>query len=84
MPALPPRQSVTPPHSAFYRRHNFPRPNGGGLACKNTMKKGTGVKGGALIAKSWIFQRRSWGVLLGEGEVEGIDSIQMELIRRPQ
>ena len=32
------------------------------------MKKGTGVKGGALIGKSWIFRRISWSVFLGEGE----------------
>ena len=84
IPAPPPRQSVTPHHSAFSRSHNVPRPNGGVLTCKNMMKKGTGVKGGALAAKLWIFLRRSWGVFLGEGEGEGIDSTRMELIRCPQ
>ena len=74
IPAPTPHQSVPPPLSAFYRRHNFPRPNGGILTCKKIMKKGTGVKGGALAAKSWIFLRRSWGLFLGEGEGEGIDS----------
>ena len=61
-----------------------PLPNGGVLTCKNMMKKGTGVKGGVLIAKSWILQKRSLGVFLGEGEGEGIYSTRMELIRRPK
>ena len=84
IPAPPPCHSATPPRSAFSRRHNVPRPNGGVLTCKNMMKKGTGVKGGVLAAKSWIFLRRSRGVFLGEGEWEGINSTRMELIRHPQ
>ena len=84
IPVPTPSQSVTPPHSAFSRRHNVPLPNGGVHTCKKNDEKGTGVKGGALAAKSWIFRRISWGVFLGEGEGEEIDSTQMELIRRPK
>ena len=51
IPAPLPHQSVTPPHNAFSWRRNVPLPNGGVLTCKNMMKKGTGVKGGALAAK---------------------------------
>ena len=79
IPAPPLCQSVTPPHSAFSQRHKVPCPNGGFLTCENMTKKVTGVKGGALVAKSWIFLRRSWGVFLGYGKGEGIDSTLMEL-----
>ena len=44
-----------------------PPPQWGSSYIQKHDEKGTGVKGGALIAKLWIFWRSSWGVFLGEG-----------------